>query len=49
MVLILFFSPEEPAFILMDVEETILLILPQAGHISITKNPFYNYAANVNC
>jgi hypothetical protein len=28
----------------VEVEETILLILPQAGHISITKIPFYNYA-----
>ena len=48
MVLILFFSPEEPTFILMDVEETILLILPQPGHISIIIIPFYNETANAN-
>jgi hypothetical protein len=46
MVLVFFFSPDEPAFILIKEEETILLILPQAGHISITKIPFYNYANN---
>jgi hypothetical protein len=49
MVLIFFLFPEESVLVLMDVEETILLILPQAGHISITQNPFYNYAANANC
>jgi hypothetical protein len=49
MVLIHFFSPEEPALVLIDAEETILLVLPQAGHISIIKIPFYNDDANANC
>jgi hypothetical protein len=35
--LIFFFSPDDPVTILKEVEETILLILPQAGRISITK------------
>jgi hypothetical protein len=49
MILMLFFSPEESVLVLIDMEETILLILPQAGHISITKTPYYYDTAHTNC